>query len=190
MFAKSVSHGKPPIRLGVLAVTAVILSACSVSTGNSLSEGIGYREARFAEISAVREYRKCRDNALELDRQAREGASPARYLASARLLEKCEAELGPEAAGVAVEERLRAYALSVQDHFKGGDVVKARENLERFKQSFPDKDLFFKDGSSFVETMEILLGLKDRSMVGEFSVANVNSDVKSELRRVRYWKRN
>jgi hypothetical protein len=91
---------------------------------------------------------------------------------------------------VPVEERMRNYALGVQNHFKGGDVVKARANLEKFKATFADKDLYYADGSSFVDTMEILLGLRDYTALGEFSVANVNSTVKSELRRVRYWKTN
>ena len=85
---------------------------------------------------------------------------------------------------------MRAYALSVQNHLKGGDVAKARENLDRFKSAFEGKDLVYADGSSFTETMEILLGLRDRSDVGEFSIVNVGESLKAELRRVRYWKRN
>ena len=61
---------------------------------NPAYEGIGYRESRFAEISAMSSYRKCRHQALDLDKQARKERTPSRYLASARLIDKCESELG------------------------------------------------------------------------------------------------
>jgi hypothetical protein len=159
-------------------------------TTSQQSEGIGIRQARFAEISAMRAYRACRDDAMELDGKARAEGSSARYLAAARLFEKCEAEVGPEAASVGVDERMRAYAVGIQDHFKGGDVARALANLATFKQTFDGADLYFADGASFVESMEILLGQRDRTAVGEFSLANVSSEMKSELRRVRYWTRN
>jgi len=177
-------------RVSAAAFALLFLSACNLYTGEVMREGIGFREARFAEISAMRDYRACRDDAVELDHKARAEGSVARYLASAKLIEKCEADLGSDVAKVAEEERMRAYALNVQNYFKGGDVAKARVNLEKFTESFPENDLYLADGSSFVETMQVLLGVQGRSSLGQFSVANVNDDVKAELRRVRYWKKN
>ena len=169
---------------------AAVLGACNLQAAAMQKEGIGFRQARFAEISAMRDYRQCREEGLVLDRQARADRSGARYLAAARMLEGCEAWVGPEGAHLAREERMRSYALSIQDYFKGGDVAKARANLATFMKGFPGSDLYYADGSSFVETMEILLGLRDRMAVGEFSVANVSGELKSELRRVRYWTQN
>ena len=63
-----------------------------------------------------------------------------------------EAALGPEIARLAVEERMRAYALSVQNYFKGGDVASARANLGKFKTAFAGKDLYYADGASFSDT--------------------------------------
>lgn len=173
-------------------LTALALSACVTNLGGNggPTEGIGFRDARYVEIEAMRAYRQCRDDALMLDQQARQAGSAARYLASARLLETCESDLGPEVASLAQDERMRAYALSIQNYLKGGDIASARSNLETFKAAFPDYDLYYPDGSSFTETMEILLGLRDRGAVGEFSVANVGEEVKAELRRARYWQRN
>ena len=171
----------------LLALTA--LAACT-TMGGGPSEGIGFREARFVEISAMREWRKCKDDALELDTQARRNDAPARYLASARLLQGCESRLGPEVSGIAPEERTRAFALGIQNHFKGGDVAAARAGLEKFKAAYGGYDLYFTDGSSFTETMELLFGLRDRTDLGEFSTVNVSEELKSELRRARYWKHN
>ena len=170
--------------------TVAILAACDLQTTAMQKEGIGFRQARFAEISAMRDYRQSQEEGLTLDRQARTDRSGARYLAAARMLEGCEARVGPEGAHLARDERMRSFALSVQDYFKGGDVAKARSNLSTFKKSFSGSDLYYVDGASFVETMEILLGLRNRMAAGEFSVANVSGELKTELRRVRYWTRN
>ena len=178
-------------RVMLAAAAAAALGACA--TGNTPpAEGIGFRQARHAEIQAMREWRACRDQAVDLDAKARAEAAPARYLASARLIEGCESDLGSEVAGlasVAREERMRAYALGIQNNFKGGDVETARRTLATFKEHFAGQDLYYLDGSSFVETMEVLLGLKDRTAVGSMAMTNVNDDLKSELRRMRYWKR-
>src|SRR4051812_24589582 len=83
------------LRLSVYAAalgSIFAVAACSLPGGGG--EGIGFREARFNEISAIRDWQSCRDEAVNLDRQAREEGSAARYLASARLLEKCESDVG------------------------------------------------------------------------------------------------
>lgn len=138
------------VKLTAVLVATTALGACSMYTADTAREGIGYREARFTEISAMREYRACREEALEMDRSAKTSSSTARYIASAKLLDKCEAELGPEAAKVGQEERIRAVALSVQNYFKGGDVAKARRNLSKMKKAFPGQDLHFEIGRAHV----------------------------------------
>ena len=163
------------------------LSACATDVSGPL-EGIGYRQARFEQISMMREYRACRDQGVELDRKARTSGANGTYLASARILEKCETGLGPDSAGIARDERMRAYALSVQNYFKGGDVEQARENFGKFQKQFADYDFYYPDGTSFVTTMEALLGQRERWTFGEFSALNINDGLKSEMRRVLYWK--
>ena len=172
--------------LSMLGILAIALSAC-VTAPSPLGEGIGYRQARHAEITAMRDYRTCRDHALDIDREARTTGEPAKYLASARMIETCEANLGPDIAQIAKEERMRAYALTVQNYFKGGNVKKARENLETFEIAYSGDDLFYADGSSFTETMQVLLGMSGRSAIGRHSEANVNRQLKMDLRRVSYW---
>jgi hypothetical protein len=172
----------------ILATGSVLALAACMSTGSR--EGIGYREARFNEISAIRSWQSCRDEAIELDRQAREEGSSAQYLASAKLLEKCEADAGPEVGRVPADERMRAYALGSQNYLKGGDVPKARETLERLRDAYPGADLYYANGASFIDTMELLTGVEDRTSQGDLGIANVDSDLKSELRRTHYWKRN
>jgi len=189
MFAFSKFTKKQAVTGLSFAMIGVALSAC-VTQPPSFGEGIDFREARYNEISAMRDYRDCRDHALELDREAQTNHDAAKYLASARMIEKCEAKLGPDVADIAVDERMRAYALTVQNHLKGGDVEQARVNLDKFTSNFEGQDLYFADGSSFIQTMEVLLGKRGTASLGRYSDANVNRDLKSELRRVRYWARN
>ena len=94
---------KQTARAASLALALGVLGGCvmnGASTGGPDS-GIGFREARFAEIAAMREYRSCRDEALALDRQARKSGSAAQYLRSAKLIASCDSALGPEMAGIA-----------------------------------------------------------------------------------------
>ena len=169
------------------AAMAVALAACTMTTSPPISS-IGSVADRYEEAATRREYRECRDEALELDRQARESASLGRYLASARLIEGCEAGLAEDAGRIPGEERMRLYALSIQNYFKGGDIMAARQNLEHFESAFANHDLYFADGSSFTETMKLLLGLSDRTAVADLPLMNVNGEIKAELRQTTYWK--
>lgn len=179
-----------PVRVAILFVALAGLSACAPTGGSSnMADGIGFREARFQEVTATREYRGCRDQGFEMDRKARASGSAGAYLASARVLEKCEAGLGVGNTGVARDERMHAYALAIQNHFKGGDIEIAHRSFENFKSAFPDHDLYYPDGASFIVTMQALLGQAEPWTFGEFAALNVNPVLKSEIRRMRYWKR-
>ena len=162
-------------------------TACQTFSGGSTAEGIGYRQARFAELSAMSEFRQCREDALALDEQARLTASSAKYLASARLLEKCETMVGAEAANVGEEERMRAYALAIQNYVKGGDIRQAADLLQAFQQAFPNKDLYYSDHASFIETMLVLTTQKEDANYSLASTLNVSRDLKQEKNRVTYW---
>jgi hypothetical protein len=168
-------------------VCALGLNACVGVMPPIDAEGIGYRQARSVELSAMREWRSCRDEALTLDEAARKEANPAQYRASAAMLERCETSLGPGVAGLATEERMRAFALAVQNHLKAGDPVQARAALETFKEGFADRDLYYADGTSFIETMTVLVGLSDGQTPPDLLLVNVGSKLRAEIRRVRQW---
>ena len=56
------------VTMTVSAAAALLLSACAMGAPD-LSEVIDFREARFDAISAMREYRNCRDDAMDLAHQ-------------------------------------------------------------------------------------------------------------------------
>lgn len=181
-----------PAKFGpwIAVACALGLNACVTVGSQPEAEGIGYRQARSLELSAMREWRDCRDEALALDRAARLEANPAQYRASAAMLERCESGLGPGVAGLALEERMRAFALAVQNHLKAGDPIEARRALEGFKAGFPDRDLYYADGTSFIETMTVLLGVSDGQTPKDLLLVNVGSTLRAEIRRMRRWARN
>lgn len=185
----SVSITRIALRGVAFVLVGTVLAACQTGGQSEPMEGIGFRQARLAEVEAMRDYRACRDDALQLDEDARLSSNPGQYLASARLLESCEANLGSEAEGIAPDERMRAYALSVQNLIKGGDLAAARTNLERFKQAFPNQDLYLTGGVSFLDTYEVLLNFKQATPY-TLTMANVGDPLRDEVRRARYWQQN
>lgn len=169
-----------------VAVLAAGLAGCLAPPPDL--EGIGFRDARYREAQAMRDWRACRDEGLALDREAGQAAAPARYLAAAKVLEGCESGLGPEAAALAPEERMRAYAVAIQARLKGGDPAGARTGLQRFREAFPGRDLYFDDGTSFVDSVEAVLAVGSGSGV-PYGSANVTGALTGELRRLTRWRR-
>lgn len=175
--------------LGGLALVTSAVAAC-VPGAPGPYEGIGYRDARFEEIAAMREYRSCVDQGVQQTEQADVSGQVAGYLAAAKLLESCEANLGPEAQQVAEEERMQAYAVSIINYIKGGDLAQARSNLENFEAAFPEHDLTLANGNSFIDTVTLLTAGVASSDAQEVAFLNVGRDVRGEMSRVRFWKRN
>ena len=149
---------------------------------------MSFRKDRFDEVMRIEAFHTCKEEALALDAKARTRDSSGAYITSARVMTKCETQLGTDPRGVSVDERMRLSALSVVNYMKGGDSESARTTLIGFKNTFPERDLYFADGSSFIETTELLLGQRETVGFGTFSTMNVSGDVKNEMRRIQHWK--
>ncbi len=188
-------HSNATVWTRVTAVSALLLAmltagACSTDPKLPDFGSIDFRESRYQDVTVLHDFRDCRDQAVQLDSQARTSGDPARYLSSAELLERCDLDLGPDASVVPEDERMRAHGLGIQNYIKGGDAGAARRRLERFKQLYPGKDLYYADGSSFRTTMEVLLGHHEERDFGRYSLLNVSTALKGEMRRIQYWKHN
>ncbi len=170
----------------LIVLTAVGLAGCLAPPPDAA--GIGFREARFQEAQAMRDWRACRDEGMELDRQSVLAGSPARYLSVARVLEGCESDLGAQAAALAPEERMRAYGVAIQARLKGGDPDGARAGLERFRAAFPERDLYFADGTSFVDSLSAVLTVGAGAAAPK-GTANMPGALSDELRRLARWRR-
>lgn len=189
------THSNATIWTRIAAAPALLLAMLTVvacSTDKELPNfgSIDFRETRYQDVAALRDFRDCRDQAIELDSQARASGDPARYLSSAELLERCDLDLGSDASMVSEDERMRAHGLGIQNYIKGGDAGSARRRLEHFKQLYAGRDLYYADGSSFRSTMEVLLGQREQRDFGRYSMLNVSTALKDEMRRIQYWKHN
>jgi hypothetical protein len=174
--------------LATLAACASAATLIGCSSMGGPAEGIGYRQARFEKMEARRAYETCVEKAYDLDRSARESASPAQYLASARLIDRCESELDAGVVGLE-DQRMTAYALSIQNYLKAGEVARARNHLDHFRAAFPNRDLYFADGTSFIDTMSVLLGTTSTSPAA-LATLNINAGLRDDIKRAHYWKRN
>jgi hypothetical protein len=190
---KTLANTKVRTRTAVTpALFLAMLTLVACSTDKKLPDfgSIDFREDRYQDVAALRDFRDCRDQAVELDSQARASGDPARYLSSAELLERCDVALGTDASMVPEDERMRAHGLGIQNYIKGSDAGAARRRLERFRQLYSGKDLYYADGSSFRSTMEVLLGQRESREYGRYSLLNVSLTLKDEMRRIEYWKHN
>ncbi len=175
-------------RVATLTGAALLLGACSLMGDSDPLNDVSFRESRFEQMQRINAFEACRDEGLTLDSQARSRASAGAFLNSARVLDGCGANLGSAVSAVPKPERMRVHALATLNYFKGGDVEQARRAFESFKATYPDNDLYFGDGSSFIETTEVLLGRATTVSFGQFAALNVNNRLKSEMRRLNHWK--
>ena len=69
-------------------------------------------------------------------------------------------------------------------------MFEAEQQLNAFKKKFPKRDLLLEDGSSFVDTIELIVGLAPKEQSAKGSLLNASTALKSELRRQQYWQVN
>ena len=183
------SRSTRQVAAGAAAFALISLAGCIPATTGG-AEGIGFRQARFEEISAMREYRNCIDDAYQVAEDAAMNRQAAGYRTSAKIIEKCEADLGPEAKNLAQEERMQAYAIGILNYIKAGDIQKAQANLETFKTAYAGYDLYLPSGASFVDTVNVLTGKATSLPRRKLAMMNVSQDLRAEMQRARFWKHN
>ena len=153
-------------------------------------EGIGFRQARFQEISTMRDYRGCIDDALKISDQAKGSGQSSGYRTSAKIFERCEADLGPEATQLAREERMRNYALGIINYIKAGEIRRAQTNMKKFQKAFNGNDLYLPNGASFIDSVTLLTTKHDDASAPEMAMMNVSSALRAEFNRMHFWKNN
>ena len=165
-----------------------MLAACTTTNDVNLAGTAAFRVDRYEEMQRIQGFEQCSQEGLTLDAQARSRASTGAFLSSARVLERCIADVSASADAVPRRERMRIHALATVNYFKGGDIEAARRSLDAFKVNHPGQDLYFGDSTSFIETVEVLLGRTEGIRLGQFAVLNVDDNIKREIRRMNYWK--
>ena len=181
---------KTSLKLILLGLAGAFLSACQTSSSFRSVEHIDFRADRYDELRLVAEFNECKNEGLELDRRAQESKDFSLHLASAEKLLSCHYELDGNIALVDEEQNMKVVALSAQNFVKGGSINRARTASEVFDLSFSARDLVYPDGSSFKETMSVILD--DSESVNLFALASTNArpKLKKEIRRAWHWMEN
>lgn len=179
---------KTTLKTASLGLVLVSVAACNMNGASNPIDTAEFRQSRYQQVLKIQDFEACREEGLKLDSQARTRGSTGAYLTSARVLEKCNVDLGSASDGVAQDERMRLAALATMNYFRGGDVEQARRGFENFRATYPGHDLYFSGGESFLATGDALLGRSAPFSYGEFATLNVSQVVKSEIRRINHWK--
>mgnify|MGYP000911623192 CR=1 FL=1 len=157
---------------------ALLLSGCLMQPGNI--------EANDPSEHIRAEFSQCRAQALKMDASAREHQSVAQYHTAANLFGRCVERYSTYTTVVSADEMLEIQALSILGFIKAGDLQSAEEQLQLMRDAFPEHDLYFSDGSSFVDSIYLLLDTAPTAS-NDRRLLNVNPIVSAERQRRDYW---
>ena len=170
------------------------LSACNPASlsGATSAEVVDFHQMRLGDLQTINDFESCVEDGISRDSMARDNGDPAQFLSSAEILEGCEYHVINAAHLVPEDQRMKVYALSIQNYFIGGNVAKAKTNLEKFRTTFHGKDLIYADGTSFTDTYDVLFSYTHNDKKSLLNLASMNAkpSVKDEVRRVWYWENN
>ena len=130
------------------------------------------------------------DCLLSLAEPVASANSPATYHLGAKHALACLDEAPLDIYGTLETSVMQVHALAITQFLKSGDVLQAEQQLNSFKAQFPKRDLLLKDGASFVNTIELIVGEAPIAQSAKGSLLNASTALKSELRRHQYWQVN
>ena len=132
------------------------------------------------------DFEHCREQAFAMDASARQQQSAAQYQTAADLFKHCVETFSPYHQVMAAEDMLVLQAMSVLDFLKAGSVEAARNELKMMRVAFPHHDLYLADGSSFIDSMALLLETSSEPDQRQ-QLLNTNRTLAMEFKRREYW---
>lgn len=106
---------------------------------------------------------------------------------AAKVAEQCLTELDAAPNSISQQQAMRLHALSVYAYLAAGDAERATVQLQTLELQYPHHDLYLADGSSFVQSLQLLLGEVAISQANPQSLLNASATVKQEIQRIQYW---
>lgn len=167
---------------------AITMSACSTLPPQTPTQTQDIN--RNVEISIRQADADCQDHAQSIANHAELIASSAQYLAAAKAMNNC--------IGSALQNRvyndsdehdvviMKMMAVATLNFIKSGDVITASREIERFKRTYPNQDLYFEDYTSFLDTTTALLSLESLHS-SQLSALNISRVLRDEIERKHYW---
>ena len=176
------------LTLGALALTSCQTSFKDYGLLNGNSKVISSVQSHQKYLNSTREYERCVDEGHFFDKKASDSKdiSISLYSKSAEILSKCDQIVGNYNTIITQDQRMKNYALSIQNYLKSGRLKVASLKLEDFKNKF-DRDLIYSDGSSFIKNTEAILDIANEKKGLDLEMTNSNRKIKSELKRIWYW---
>ena len=171
----------------LLAFSSFALASCNL-TMDKKNARIETSIKNVKISSSLRSYDQCVEEGKSFDNLAstKNEEADSLYNKSAKILNDCDALIQNNLYMVNETERMKIAALSIQNYIKAGNLIEASLNFKKFQNTF-NKDLAYKDGSSFIENIESLLAHNDPNITSEFALLNNSKIIKSELKRINYW---
>jgi len=173
-----------------LAFSSFALASCNLTMDNKNAR-IETSIKNVKISSSLRSYDQCIEDGKNFDNLAstkNEGADSL-YNKSAKILNDCDFLIQDNPYMVNETERMKNAALSIQNYIKAGNLIQASLNFQDFQDTF-DKDLVYKDGSSFIENVKTILSHNSNNSLNKFALTNNSRIVRSELKRLNYWSKN
>jgi len=176
----------PTSKVAMPLLLAITLSACS-TTAEQKDElpVVSNHNEQQVDIDS-----SCRDHARSIASHAETAASTAQYLAAAKAMNNC--------VSTALQQRtynnnpnqqeiiMKMMAVATLNFIKAGDVLTATREVDRFKRVYPNKDLYFADYTSFLDTATALLSAEPMGP-SQISSLNISRVLRDEIERKHYW---
>ena len=138
--------------------------------------------------NTLRSYNECVDDGISFDSLAatKNEEALSLYNKSAKILHDCDFIIRDNLYMVEENERMKNSALSIQNYIKAGNLIQASLNFKEFQNTF-DKDLTYRDGSSFLVNIQTILTHNSPNKSVTFALVNNSRSIRKELKRINYW---
>lgn len=166
----------------VMVCVMLLLSACSTTSNEpELTKPI-------AVVNYNAAFEQCKITGDQMALSAAKTQSQPQYLNAAKIYRACSEKAKPSAR-VDNNVSMKLYVLSTINFIKGGELTLANEMVERFRLRFPQKDYYFANYTSFLDTVEALLKF-EQTNPQLLATLNISAELRKELLRKDYWLKN
>ena len=174
-------------KLLFIAFLSFAIASCNITSDNKNAR-IETSIKNVKITNTLRSYNKCIDDGKSFDSLAatKNEEAPSLYNKSAKILHDCDFIIKDNLYMVEENERMKNSALSIQNYIKAGNLIQASLNFKDFQNTF-DKDLTYRDGSSFVENIQTILTHNNPNKSVTFALVNNSRSIRKELKRINYW---
>ncbi len=177
---------RPTTKLTLCLLLAITLSACSTTQQTKSPDLDKGKDKHFIQQADI----ECQSHAQNIAGHAESTASNAQYLAAAKAMHNCvSTALTNKAYSHSNEHEvviMKMMAAATLNFIKSGDVITASREVERFKRTYPNQDLYFEDYTSFLDTATALLSVEPMHS-SQLSALNISRVLRDEIERKHYW---